>query len=235
LQPAILSQWSAQNSIIHRVDARVKLAILLSFILSIALLRHPLPSQLLVGAIALAVTALLCRLPLRGLLARSFLIVPFVGPFALILFASGDHQRAWEVLSKSYLSASAVFLTVATTPFPKLLSAAKWFRIPTALVEVTQLIYRYLFVLALQAQQMRTAFQARNGSVGKRAFLAAAGTVAILFGRAYERAVFTHQAMLARGFEGTLPQDPFRSLRWLDLAVVLLGVAFSVALHFVAA
>ena len=209
----------------------MKLALLLPFILSIALLQNPLPTQLAAALMVLMVVALLSRLPLRPLLMRSFFIVPFVGPFALILFASGDHRRAWAVLSKSYLSASAVLLIVAATPFPKLLSAAKWFRVPTTLVEVTQLIYRYLFVLVSQAQQMRTAFYARNGSVGKRAFLASAGTVAILFGRAYHRAVFIHQAMLARGFEGTLPEHQFRPLRWFDLAIVCSGIIVSAALH----
>ncbi len=205
--------------------------LLLSFILSIALLRNPLLIQLMVAFAFLFAAALSCRLPLRRLAVRSLLIVPFIGPFSIILFASGDHQRAWAVLSKSYLSASAVLLLVATTPFSKLLSAARWLRIPGALVEITQLIHRYFFVLASQAAQMRTAFHSRNGSVGMRAFLASAGTVAILFGRAYNRAFFIHQAMLARGFNGTLPQESFAPLRWLDLMIVCLGITFTVVLH----
>jgi cobalt/nickel transport system permease protein len=227
LQPDTLARWSSEQSAIHRVDPRIKLAVLLSFILSVALLKQPSATQLLTAVLALA-----SRLPFRSLVARSLLVVPFIGPFAAILFLSGDHMRAWSVLSKSYLSTSAVLLAVSTTPFPDLLAACKWFRVPSMMVEVTQLIYRYLFVLASQAQQMRTAFAARCGSVGINAFLAASGMVAVLFGRSYRRAEFTHQAMLARGFEGMLPDSPFRQLRWTDIVTLAGGLLFCVALHF---
>jgi cobalt/nickel transport system permease protein len=209
----------------------VKLAILLTFIFSIALIRHPSLAQLLVAVLALFVLASVSRLPLASLALRSLFVVPFVGPFAAILFLSGDHLRAWSVLSKSYISTSAVLLAVATTTFPNLLSACKWFRFPTMMVEVTQLIYRYLFVLATQAQQMRTAFAARSGSVGLNAFLASAGIVAVLFGRSYHRAEFTHRAMLARGFEGSLPDNALGSPRFSDYVALAAGLAFCAGLH----
>lgn len=211
----------------------MKLALLISFVLSIALLRNPSLKQLGVAFLLLVLLAIVSRLPLRKLLVRSLVIVPFVGPFAAILFISGDHLRAWSVLSKSYLSTSAVLLAVATTTFPKLLSAGKWFRLPSMLVEVTQLIYRYLFVLVSQAQQMGTAFAARSGSMGKNAFLASAGIVAVLFGKSYSRAVFTHQAMLARGFDGMLPDEPYQSLGWTDFIVLIAGVCIFAGIHFV--
>lgn len=232
MQPDTLARWSSQQSAIHQIDARVKLAVLLAFIFSIALIRRPSLTQLLAAVLALFVLAVVSRLPLSSLILRSLLVVPFVGPFAAILFLSGDHVRAWSVLSKSYISTSAVLLAVATTTFPNLLSACKWFRLPVMMVEVTQLIYRYLFVLATQAQQMRTAFVARSGSVGLNAFLASAGIVAVLFGRSYHRAQFTHQAMLARGFEGTLPDSRSGAPRFSDYAVLVAGLAFCAGLHF---
>jgi cobalt/nickel transport system permease protein len=232
LQPDTLARWSSEQSAIHRVDPRVKLAVLLSFILSIALLKHPSAAQLLTAVLLLLLLAVASRLPFRSLVVRSLLVIPFVGPFAAILFLSGDHGRAWSVLSKSYVSTSAVLLAVSTTPFPDLLAACKWFRVPSMMVEVTQLIYRYLFVLASQVQQMRTAFAARCGSVGINAFFASSGMVAVLFGRSYRRAEFTHQAMLARGFEGMLPDAAFRRLRWTDFVTLVAGLLFCVALHF---
>jgi cobalt/nickel transport system permease protein len=235
LQPDTLARWSSEQSIIHRLDPRVKLAVLLSFIVSVAVLKRPVAGQLLIALFLLFLLALASRLPLRSLAVRSLLVIPFVGPFAAILFLSGDHFRAWSVLSKSYLSTSAVLLAVSTTPFPELLAAGKWFRVPAMMVEVTQLIYRYLFVLASQAQQMRTAFAARSGSVGLQAFLASAGIVAVLFGRSYRRAEFTHQAMLARGFEGMLPEATFPPLRWPDFVALFSGLAFCMALPFFSA
>jgi cobalt/nickel transport system permease protein len=140
-------------------------------------------------------------------------------------------MRALAVLTKTYLSTSTVLLAVATTEFSKLLAAARWFRLPGMLTEVTQLIYRYFFVLALQAQQMKTAFTARGGLIGKRAFTASAGMVAVLFGRSYERAALVHQAMLARGFDGMLPGETFPPLRWTDYVVLGAGLVLSLGLH----
>ena len=130
LQPDTLARWSSEQSAIHRVDPRIKLAVLLSFIVSVALLKQPSATQLLTAVLALLLLALASRLPFRSLVVRSLLVVPFIGPFAAILFLSGDHTRAWSVLSKSYLSTSAVLLAVSTTPFPDLLAPVNGFGYP---------------------------------------------------------------------------------------------------------
>jgi energy-coupling factor transporter transmembrane protein EcfT len=49
---------------------------------------------------------------------------------------------------------------------------------------------------------MRIAARSRGGF----RFDAAAGALAVLFARAWERAEAVHQSMLARGFQGRFPQ-----------------------------
>jgi cobalt/nickel transport system permease protein len=232
LQPDNLSRWSTQSSIIHHLDPRVKLITLLSFVFSLALLRYPSSRQLAAALAALLTVSFIARLPWSKLLLRTLFVVPVIGLFSLILFLSGDHLRAWAILSKSYLCIFAVLLTVSTTTLPSLLEAARWCRVPSMLIDITQLIYRYLFVLASQAQQMLTAFRVRGGSVGKRAFLASAGMVAVLFGRSYQQAEFTHQAMLSRGFDGSLPTMTHRRFASRDLIALVVGIAATVVLHY---
>lgn len=210
----------------------MKLIVLLSFVLSLALLRSPFPLQLAAALAALLAISFAARLPWGKLLLRALFVVPAIGLFSLILFLSGDGWRAWAILSKSYLCIFAVLLTVSTTTLPSLLEAARWCRLPGMLVDITQLIYRYLFVLASQAQQMLTAFRVRGGSVGRRAFLASAGMVAVLFGRSYQQAEFTHQAMLSRGFDGSLPTVTHRRLASRDLIALVVGIAATVILHY---
>lgn len=210
----------------------MKLIVLLSFVLSLALLRSPSPLQLAAALTALLAISFAARLPWGKLLLRALFVVPAIGLFSLILFLSGDGWRAWAILSKSYLCIFAVLLTVSTTTLPSLLEAARWCRLPGMLVDITQLIYRYLFVLASQAQQMLTAFRVRGGSVGRRAFLASAGMVAVLFGRSYQQAEFTHQAMLSRGFDGSLPTVTHRRLASRDLIALVVGIAATVILHY---
>jgi cobalt/nickel transport system permease protein len=199
---------------------------------SLSLLRRPSALQLAAALAALFAIALAARLPWGKLLLRTLFVVPFIGIFALILFLSGDPWRAWGILAKSYLSILAVLLTVSTTTLPALLEAARWCRVPGMLIDITQLIYRYLFLLASHAQQMLTAFRVRGGSVGKRAFLASSGMVAVLFGRSYQQAEFTHQAMLSRGFDGKLPEITHRSWTVGDVAALVIGMAATIGLHY---
>jgi len=76
--------------------------------------------------------------------------------------------------------------------------------VPRFLLMVAQFVYRYLFVISEEAQHMRVAAASRAGTGRARGavFRAAAGALAVLFARSYERASAIHRAMLARGFEG---------------------------------
>jgi cobalt/nickel transport system permease protein len=79
---------------------------------------------------------------------------------------------------------------------------------PRFLLMIAQFLYRYLFVISEEAQQMRTAALARGGaSRGSRSarFAAAAGALGALFARSYRRAGDIHRAMLSRGFSGHFP------------------------------
>jgi cobalt/nickel transport system permease protein len=231
LQPVTLARWSSRTSIIHRLDARVKLAWLLAFVASLSLLRVPSLAQL-AGALALLMAVGVCgRLPLSNLLIRAALVVPVVGLFSLIVYLSGDHIRAWAILSKTYLSALAVLLVASTTPLSSILEAARWYRVPAMLVEVTQLLHRYSFVLSSHAQQLRIAFGSRGGRAGRESFQASAGIIAVLFSRTYERATLIHRAMLGRGFDGTMPAGKLAQIRMLDVLLILVGVACSTAVH----
>jgi cobalt/nickel transport system permease protein len=232
LRQATFAQWSNRSSPVHRFDARLKLLLLIAFVISIALLRSFSGTQLGLAGAALVITAGMGKLPVWRLLGMSLLVLPFVGLFSVIVYLSGDARRAAFILVKSYLSALAVVVTVSSTPLPQLLAGARWFRLPALLVDVTQLIYRYLFVLSGEAQAMRTAFLARGGHPGKRALQASSGMVAVLFSRSYEKAVAIHNAMSARGFSGGLGIPEFRSFTAVEILVSLGGLVFMATLHF---
>ena len=145
--------------------------------------------------------------PSAGAIARAAVVLPFSGVFALISWLAGDPARALELVLKSYLSALAVLLWVATTPLPALLLSLELLGVPVFLLTVIQFLYRYLFVIAGEAQHMRTAAAARGGLT----FRAAAGALAVLFARSYSRAGQIHRAMLARGYTGQfVPLAPRR-------------------------
>jgi cobalt/nickel transport system permease protein len=231
LRHASLALLSNQTSVIHSIDARVKLLLLMAFVVSVALLRQPSLLQLAVSFVFLVCIAWTAGLPIIRVVRLSLFAVPFVGVFSALVYLSGDGQRAWAILAKSYLSALSVLLAVSTTPLPQLLSAARYFRVPGLLVEVTGLIYRYLFVLSGEVQQMHIAFTARAGRPGLRAVQASSGMVAVLFTRSYGKAGMIHQAMCGRAFSGSLARHEFAAFKALDLGITAGGLLLAVVLH----
>jgi len=201
LHHVVLDRWSQGSSPLHRRDPRVKTVAVLGFLIVVASAR-PITVAATVGYLGiLLATALVAGLPLAGFLVRGCVVLPFSGTFALLSFLAGDAQRALEVLTKSYLSALAVLVLVGTTPLPRLLGGLQRMGAPAMIVFVIHLVHRYLFVISEQAQHMRLAARCRGRRFHWRAgFRAAAGTVAVLFGKSYQRAEAVHQAMLARGF-----------------------------------
>jgi cobalt/nickel transport system permease protein len=88
-----------------------------------------------------------------------------------------------------------------------------------------QFLYRYLFVISEEAQHMRAATLAKSGSIGRvlfnrSKFGAAAGALGVLFARSYGHAEGIHQAMLARGFQGTFRTLAARPFGTADAAFV---------------
>lgn len=204
----VVERWSRQASPLHRRDARSKLGALVAFLVAVS--TTPPDAQVVFAGygVMLLAAALASRLPLRGMIARAALVLPFSATFALLTWWAGDPVRALSLAEKSYLSGLAALLLIATTPIPRLLAALDSLRVPRTLVLVIQFLYRYLFVISEQAQHMRLAAVSRRGPHrGKRpgaisAFQAAAGAVGVLFARSWERAGGVYSAMLARGFRG---------------------------------
>ena len=203
----MLEHWSRGESPLHRRDPRAKLVALLVFLVLVALSRQAFSP---VGALWLAwlvAGILVARLPLAGAMLRAAVVLPFGLVFAAITWMAGDPARASSLVAKSYLSALAVLLVVATTPMPALLRGLEGLGVPRFLLMVAQFLYRYLFVISEEAQHMRTAALGRGASgrllMGRaERFRAAAGALAVLFARSYARAEEIHHAMLARGFSG---------------------------------
>jgi cobalt/nickel transport system permease protein len=188
----ILDQWSRRSSPPHSLDARTKLVAL---VLTLAYISLASPPLLLIAVAVLLTATQVSRLPITGLLIRAAVVLPFSALLAVVSWLSGDPARAATLLTKSYLSALAALLFAATTPLPAWTTALHSLGVPSTLVSTIQFVYRYLFVIAEEAQTMCAAARARGGF----RFAAASGAVGVLFARSWQRAESVHRAMLARG------------------------------------
>jgi cobalt/nickel transport system permease protein len=208
LHHVLLDSWSQGTSPLHHRDARAKILTLLVFLVVLATTPADAVMILATDAVLLAAAILIARLPLADVMLRAMVVLPFSITFAAISWLVGEPLRALALVEKSYLSTVATLLLAGTTPLPSLLAGLERLGTPRLLVLVAQFLYRYLFVLSEQAQHMRLAAACRKGSASHRrwsGFRAAAGALAVLFVRSYDRAEGIHRAMQARGFSHRFP------------------------------
>ena len=89
---------------------------------------------------------------------------------------------------------------VLTTPFPELLRALRWLRVPVILVDTLAMMYRYAFLLHEEFIRMRAASQSRGGWCGYERTMRTIGRItAQIFMRAFDRSERIACSMFARG------------------------------------
>ncbi|MBI4876497.1 MAG: hypothetical protein HY822_17820 [Acidobacteria bacterium] len=235
MHQVVIDRWSRQASPLHRIEPRTKLVALAVFLVALATAPGAPLGRGAAYLLMIAAVIALARLPVFGLLARAAVVLPFSATFALVSLLAGDSQRAAALAIKSYLSASAVLLIVATTPLERLVRAMEALGAPRPVALIAQFLYRYLFVVSEQAQHMRVASLCRapeaSGAARRLRFRAAAGAVGVLFARSYARAEGIHRALMARGFEGRFPSVSLPRPQASDLAFLALAATLSVAIR----
>jgi cobalt/nickel transport system permease protein len=164
-------------------------------------------------------------------LLKAAAILPFPLSFGLVSWwVSGDPAIAAALVVRSYLSALVVVLLMNTTTLADIFRGLQSLGVPAVLVLVLQSLTRYLQVLIEQGLRMRRAALSRGGNAEQRYSLwqRAGGALAVLFGKSYGRAENVHQAMLARGFQGTFIALRPHSLEWRDFALTAVAISMSV-------
>jgi cobalt/nickel transport system permease protein len=222
-------RYETKESLIHRLDPRVKVVITVFFIVSNVLTPDGAwPAFLLSWVFVLLVNAL-SDLSLLYAFKRSFIALPFALAAITVMFTIPGHPVAafvlgpWQVVIteaglirfasivvRSWLSVQMAILLTATTQFPDLMHALRHLYVPQILVSIISFTYRYLFVLAdeamrlLRAREARSAAAPQGRSGGAMIWRArvAGNMVGQLFLRSYERSERVYNAMLARGYQG---------------------------------
>jgi cobalt/nickel transport system permease protein len=154
------------------------------------------------AAVFLAFVAYLSRVPLGILVRRMLFLELFVcGVAGLSLLQPGGGAVFLRVLVKSTLCLATALLFSTTTSFVDLLQTLRKWRVPSLLVTLLALMYRYLFVLFEELGRMQRARTSRTFVHTRRVVWHSLSTiVAQLFIRSTERAERVYAAMCARGW-----------------------------------
>jgi cobalt/nickel transport system permease protein len=234
-----------------RLDVRVQLALALTTILAVAAsTRAGLPILIVLGS--LAALAMLRVRPgsVLGRLAGPLglaAVICIVRTFAvgktpwfslhlggLRLVATREGLADGLLIGLRVLASMGVVLVLgAAAPMHKICAALRWARLPHALVEVAMLMYRYIFVLLDDTAAVLSAQKVRLGYVSLRRSVASLGSLAgLVMLRSLDQADRTHEAMLARGYQGRMPLASLPALRgrdWLLIAgAAAMGLAYLV-------
>jgi len=204
----------ASRSGMYRWDPRLKLGLLAAAVaLNVGVARLEL--SLFIFGLGMAVT-LWSRIPVRSFLV--FFLAPLWATLMVLIgFSVGFGVSpiwSWGPLTIYHegllmgLAAAArvacdmVWLAAVflTTPFGAVLSALKWFRMPTILIDLLAMAYRYAFLLLSEFKKLRDAGRMRGGF---RNYVSACRSMAMILAqiilRAYDRAKNIQFAMSARG------------------------------------
>jgi cobalt/nickel transport system permease protein len=202
------------------LDPRVKVITLLLFIILVGLAQDLL--ILLLIFILAFVCIMLSKVPRVIFLKRLFIFIPiftaviaipalFITPGAPLLSLAGKTvitqqgaRTAGFLVMRVVDSLSLGLLLVLTTPWTKLLAALRWLRLPSLIVAVLGMTYRYIFLLLHTTNAMFLARRSRSigGFSGNenRRWLGRALVTAMMKSQYLSEEVYL--AMLSRGYQG---------------------------------
>ena len=247
-----LDKYSEGGSVIHRLDARVKLILTLALITGCAsTVEGDYYSYAAYGSIIILAAAW-GRIPAAHIIRRLLVATPFIAAISLFVFLSeGEGSRVVmpggitvysaklmlfsSMLIKIVTAVSAVTVLSATTRFRDLLTGMRALKAPAVLADLLSFFYRYIFVLADEVERMKRGYDSRNfGNNGWNSVKALAGMIGILLVRSFERGERVYRAMQARLYDGEIRTA--KNMQRMNLResviltgglVVLLGVRLS--------
>jgi len=215
---SIEEPFAQGNSLIHRMDPRMRLIAAALLTIPTALLQHVEPALTALGAGILFI--ILSRLPVKKVLSRLMVVnafilflwifLPFstpgtltqtIGPFRI---TSEGINLALLITIKSNAVVLTLMALMGTIAVQDLGPAMQQLKIPNKLCHILLFTYRYIFVIHQEYMTMRQAMTARGfrPKTDKHTYRSYAWLVGMLLVKSWDRAERVFGAMKCRGFKG---------------------------------
>ena len=244
-EEALFAESIAQrDGLLQKLDPRIKIvglgalvfaaiaahylwvvAILFAFAALIALVSH-IPLRILATRVWLGVLVFTGVVALPAIFLTPGITVAILPLFGWTLTRQGLHS-AILLLLRAETAATFVLALLSTTRWNQLLRALRIFRVPTPVIVILQMTYRYIFVCLQSAQEL---FEARRARLlGPIESTEERNSAAAISGALLDRSLAlssdVHLAMQARGFRGEiqlLDDLVLAPSHWLPLGFFLL-------------
>lgn len=134
---------------------------------------------------------------------EAVLSLPFFGGWLAVVPAA--QWLGMLVLSRALGAVSCLYFLSLSTPLPELLAVLRRAHVPTIVVELAVLIYRYIFILLATFRDMKDSAASRLGYVGLKRSLRTTGLVyGGLLANSFRRAGACFDAMESRCYTGQI-------------------------------
>jgi len=223
----ILEDYAHANAL-RDMDPRLKLLLGGGAILAGIFSASPVAPAFIAATMA-AITVGVARIPARVYVALLSIPLSFaVISAAVILFLSGGGATLWSaaagpltltattqsadlaalVLARTFSGMCALFFIALTTPMVEIFTVMRSLRLPREFVDLSMLIYHFIFVLIGEAVATRNAQEMRHGyATFKNSLNSFAMLSGMLFVRAWGKGEELILAMDARCYDGAFASD----------------------------
>lgn len=243
----IFCEYFKKDNLLLAIDARIKFLVTLACLV-MALSYKGFVFHLLLISLCLF-SCLIMRVPLKVFALRfseSIFIISII--LFLKLFFSGnevlfqinimglkvsgykDGLREGLLIASRILGAVSIVAVMGfSTPFTEFVAAMSWFKVPRGFIEILMFAYRYIFVLLEDATVIYNAQKNRLGFISIRRGLKSFGVLTgSLILKAFEKSHNITVAMLQRGYDGNMPKQRYKPLRFQEaLAAALFIMAMT--------
>jgi len=153
-------------------------------------------------------------------LVSTLKMVLMASPFVLILGIFGSWLTFYSLILRFALTVSAMIILLSLIGFSGFCAALVKLKIPSVMITQLILMHRYSFLLRDEIRRLRCAHALRSGGnrrISIREFGSMTGNLLL---RTFDRAEIIHQAMMCRGFNGTMPATRVSCWRVTDLVYI---------------
>lgn len=217
-----LEEYTAGNSALHRLDARIKLVSAITAIFCIVLLTHwQLPLLFLVTCFGLVLySKASLKVHYKRILYTSSLVtfVAIIMPFtygstvifrvplvALPIYQEGIYFGVL-VFTRCVAAVSVLNTLILVTPITTVMDSLAWFKVPSVMIDTMLLMFRYMGILSEESTRMYRAQASRCGHSRSVSYFKKAANFGNIAGslilRAFDRAIKVGNAMTSRAYTG---------------------------------
>ena len=125
--------------------------------------------------------------------------------FFYIYTSDTDLLRMVNLMAKAMAAVSALFMMTLSTPSGEIISVMRKVHVPRLIVELMNMIYRYIFVIMETNRKMHDSAESRLGYVDYRTSVKSfSGTASNLLVVSLKKANAYYDALISRGYNGEL-------------------------------